>query len=194
MTMSPRARSAIAVAALLATGLLAGCDDEDDPPEPTESVSEPTSPSSSTTTEPTPTSPVEPTLPADAEGTNQSAAETFVRFYWDVVNYATKTGDVQLMRELDQPSCEGCEAGIQGIERIYQRGGRIVGGDYQVVRLKAVQSASGRWTVVAHTKVGRQRAVEAGDLNREYPAGRDKWLVALARFRGAWSVSTLESL
>ena len=67
MKSIPRVRSALGVAALLFAGLLAGCDDEEDPPEPIESSSEPTSAPTSATTEPTSTGPVEPTLPPEAE-------------------------------------------------------------------------------------------------------------------------------
>jgi hypothetical protein len=189
------ARSLVGVGALLLAVLVAGCE-EDEPSSSPPASDSPSVPESSSPTETTsvPTTPVEPTLPAQAEDESQAGAEAFVRFYWEVVNYATKTGDVTLLSELDQVSCEGCDGGVDGIERVYRAGGRIVGGDYDVVKLETVRSESGQWTIVTHTRVGAQRAIDAGKLNRRYPAGRDKWLIALARVHGAWSVSTLESL
>lgn len=194
MRSSYRSRAAVGVAALLLTFGVAGCEDAD-PADPIEPTGEPIPPHSSSPTEPTTTDtgPVEPTLPAEAEGETKEAVEAFVTFYWDVVNYATKTGEVGLLKALDQPSCEGCDGGIRGIARVYRAGGQIVGGDYEVVRVEAYESKSGNWTVDAHTTVGRQRAIGAGDLNTNFPPGRDKWLIGLARVRGAWSVTTLES-
>lgn len=193
MTSSFRARSAIGIAALLLTPLLVGCNDEEDPPEPMESptTSRSTSTPSQDTT--TPTAPVEPTLPAAAENETRTGVEAFVRHYWDVVNYATRTGDVERLAELDQPSCEGCSAGIRGLTDVYDRGGRIIGGDYTVTRIRLSKSANGPWLAVTHTRVERQRTIGAGDLNRTFPAGEDMWLMALARVNGAWSVATLES-
>jgi len=197
MKSSHTARAAIGVVALLLTFAVAGCD-EDDPSGTPPPSSTPSSPGSSSPTEatstPTQTGPVEPTLPAEAGRDSKAGVEAFVTFYWDVVNYATKTGDVRLLRELDQPSCEGCEGGIQGIERIYHRGGRIVGGEYAVVRLEPVQSDTQHWAVVTHTRLGKQRTIGAGNLNGSFAGGHAKWLVALARVRGTWSVTTLEVL
>lgn len=194
MTMTPRARSAVAVAALLVAGLLAGCDDEEDPPEPIESSSEPTSSATSATTEPSPTGPVEPTLPRKAEGENQAGVEAFVTFYWEVVNYATKTGDVRLLRRLYQPSCTACEAGSNGIELIRERGGKTRGGNYRVLMLEPVESANGNWAVITRTRVGTQRTIGAGDLDGTFPGGKAKWLIGVARIQDSWSVTTLEHL
>ncbi len=116
MRLSHTARAATVVVALL-TAFVAGCDEDDGPTSvpPSDSPSapessEPTEPT--TTTTPTETGPVEPTLPTEAEEESKAGAEAFVTFYWDVVNYATKSGDVRLLEHLDQPSCRGCEGGI----------------------------------------------------------------------------------
>jgi hypothetical protein len=189
-------RAAVGVVALLLTGVLAGCNDEDapDPQGPIESSSEPSSSPTGATSEPTPRGPVEPTLPAEAEENDQAGAEAYVRFYWDVVNFATKTGDVGLLEQLDQPSCDGCARGVEGIERVYGGGGRITGGNYKVTSLEPTRSPSGHWTVVAHTRIGTQRTVGAGDLNGRFPGGRAKWLLGVAWIHDAWSITTLEGL
>lgn len=192
MRSSHVARAAVGVVALLLAVALAGCEDEEDPPEPIESSSEPAPPSTSTTAEPTPTGPVEPTLPAEADGDSRTGVEAFVRFYWDVVNYATKTGETELLERLAQPSCDTCEAGIEGIHRVYGRGGRITGGEYAVARVEPVPSGGGHWAVITHTTIGTQRTIGAGSLNGTFPGGRAKWLLGVAWVSGAWSVSTLE--
>jgi hypothetical protein len=197
MRLSHTARAATVVVALL-TVFVAGCDEDDGPTSPpstdSPSVPESSSPATETSTPPsTAAGPVEPTLPSDAGANSRQGVEAFVRFYWDVVNYATKTGDIELLGQLHQPSCHTCDAGITGIDRVYQRGGRIVGGSYAVVRLQPVRSPSGQWAVVTHTRVGAQRAIGAGNLNRTYPAGTDTWLIGIARVGGNWSIASLEA-
>lgn len=187
---SLRARSVAGIAALLLAAALSGCNDDEEPPEVIESTREPIPPYSSSPTEPP--GPVEPTLPVEAEANTKAGVEAFVTFYWDVVNYATKTGDVELLLALAQPSCDGCDGGAKGIKRVYQRGGHIAGGEYRVVRMEPARSPSGFWTVVTHTHLGEQRTVGAGDLNNTFPGGRAKWLVGVAWVDESWSVSTLE--
>ena len=190
--MYVRAR-ALGGAALLLV-LVAGCDGEEDPPNPSPpSSSTPSSATSSETVVVT-SGPVEPVPPPETVEDSKAGAEAFVRYYWDVVNFATKSGETEALSRLDQPSCDTCRAGIAGVKRVYDAGGEIVGGKYRVTRLETARSASGRWTVIAYTHVGEQRAVGAGELDRIYPAGRDKWLIALTRIEDRWSVTTLESL
>ncbi|PWN01300.1 hypothetical protein DJ010_19255 [Nocardioides silvaticus] len=176
---------------------LAACEEEDRPTSPapsdTPSVPESSLPNEPTTTA-TETGPVEPTLPAEAKKESEAGVEAFVRFYFSVINYATKSGDVDLLARLHQPSCAGCEAGVEGIKRVYGRGGRIVGSDYTIARLEPTRSDSEHWAVVTHTRLGEQRTIGAGDMNRSFEGGKAKWLVSIARVRGDWSVTTLEVL
>ena len=71
------------------------------------------------------------------------------------------------------------------MEQVYANGGRVVGGDYQVVGRESAQSPSGDWAITTHTKIGRQKVVGAGDLNQRYPAGKGKSLLAITRLRAA---------
>jgi hypothetical protein len=195
MSTSHMSRAAVAVTALLLAVVVSGCE-EDEPstsPTPSSSPSEPesSSPSEPTTTD---TGPVEPTLPAEAESETQRGVTEFVGYYFDVINYATSTGDTDLLSTLDQPSCNGCHGGIDFVERVYRNGGRIIGGTYELLRLEPVRSPSGHWTVVARTHLDDQRVVGAGKLNEAYPGGRAKWIVGVARVRDAWSVTTLDIL
>jgi hypothetical protein len=189
------ARSLIGVGALLVAVFVAGCE-EDAPSSSPPASDSPSVPESSTPTETasTPTGPIEPTLPAGADARSEKGVVRFVTHYFDVVNYATSTGDTDRLASLDQPSCTGCEGGVDWVERVYGRGGRIVGGTYQLVRFEPVRSPGGSWTVVAHTQIDDQRVVGAGKLNKVYPGGRAKWLVGVAWVRGTWSVTTLDTL
>jgi hypothetical protein len=196
MKPTTTARAVIGVIALLLTLAVAGCE-EDDPSDPVTPSGKPIPSHSSEPTDPrtpTETGPAEPSSPADAESDTKQAVEVFVSYYFDVINYATSTGDVGLLSTLDQPSCNGCQGGIEFVERVYEHGGRIIGGRYRLLGLAPVKSPSGHWTVIVRTELDDQRVVGAGKLNRTYPGGRAKWLVGITRFRDAWSVTMLDIL
>src|SRR4051812_38018201 len=93
-----RTRAVLTALSLLPVLLVAGCSDDDPEPKfaptPSESASS-ASPSSSATPE-TP----QPTMPEAARGSDASSAEAFVKFYWDVVNYAQTSGDLDPLRGL----------------------------------------------------------------------------------------------
>ena len=75
-----------------AVALVAGCTSNAEPsplPEPSTSASPSASPSA------TP-----PTMPPEAEGTSPKAAKAFARHYFDVINYAARSGDTEGLREL----------------------------------------------------------------------------------------------
>ena len=150
-------RVAVGVVALLLAAVLAGCDDED-PPEPQgpiESSSEPTSSATTPPAEPTPTDPVAPTLPTEAEPETNAGAKAFVSYYWEVVNYAQHTGDVDPLKSISEDNCEGCNGGISYITRVYRRGGHIVGGDFELASAAPGRTPSGAWHVSAKVHVER---------------------------------------
>ena len=83
-----------AATALLVPLALAGCAEDDPQPKlPSASATSPT-----TTASATPDAAVEPTLPPEAQGKDEAAAEAFVRYFWDLVNYAQETGDVKTLK------------------------------------------------------------------------------------------------
>ncbi len=84
---SGRVRRSLAVACVLPL-LLAGCSDA----EPTPQMPDPTASSSPPAVE-TDTGPVEPTLPPEAEGDGNEAAEAFVAHYFAAIDYAQATGE-----------------------------------------------------------------------------------------------------
>jgi hypothetical protein len=127
-------RRLVTVTLVVGSMLLAGCRSDADP-EPKVSPTE----SSSVTPTPTPTGPVEPTLPAEAEGDDAAAAEAFVRFYWEMADYAQNTGDVAGLRKLSAQSCVACRAGMEFIEQVYAEGGSISGGETRTSGFETAQ-------------------------------------------------------
>lgn len=194
MKSSSRARAVLGVAAVLLTFGVAGCEDED-PADPIESTREPIPPHSSSPTEstsPTDAGPVEPSLPAEAEAETEAGAKAFVEYYWEVVNYARQTGEVDLLRNLSVPSCGGCNGGIESIERVYARGGRIAGGQFEVLKSVPGRTPSGAWHMSTMVKVSRSRTTGAGDLNKSVRPGELDFFFGLGYDDGAWQVMFLD--
>jgi hypothetical protein len=191
---SPHIRRAAvaAVAALLVVGL-AACDDEPEVErDPDASASgTPIPPETSSASNPSPTEPTEPTLPPEAEEETKAGAEAFVEFYWVTVNYAQQTGDLDLLRSLSIPGCGGCNGGIESIERIYKRGGRITGGQHRVMSAAVIQPPSQSWAADVVVRVGRQTISGAGDLDQTSAAGRLALLFGLEHRGGTWLVTSL---
>jgi hypothetical protein len=76
-----------------------------------------TSPTPTTTTSPTP-----PPLPHTAKRTSTASAKAFVRHYFDVINYAIRTGKTAQVRRLGTQSCVSCQAIARNVEKVYGAG------------------------------------------------------------------------
>lgn len=182
------------VTAALLSGALALTACEAEPAEPTEpSSSAPTS-SEPTSAAPTtePTGPVEPTLPPEAEQSTKAGAEAFVKYYWEVVNHAQKTGDTGELETITLASCSPCNSGREWIEKIYGRGGTIAGGVASVDELTLNRSSDGDgWMAAVAVSTTKQRVRGAGDLDRTYDAGsRDVLMVV--RLTDTWRLTAIE--
>ncbi len=127
--------TAMSVLSVLALGACSGGDPGPKlaPPSSSPSSSAPSSPSTTAVS-----GPIEPTMPAAARGTDAAAAEAFVKFYWEMVNYAQATGDVEGLRGLTNASCQPCSAGLRALEKLGAQHAQINGGVY---RLSDVSSA-----------------------------------------------------
>jgi hypothetical protein len=125
---------ATVISAACLSGVLIGCSDgdSDDPPDsglPSKSETSPTSPTTPTT-EPTPTEPTgrsAPELPAAATKYTKAGAIAFVRFYLELLNYATHTGDVDPIHQYSTNDCAGCQDDARFYRALYARGGRAKG-------------------------------------------------------------------
>lgn len=176
-------RAVIAAAAL--TLALAGCSDD---PEPRVADPTPTAPSTTEASGPTP-----PEMPEAAKGTDAAAAEAFVKFYWEMVNYAQQTGDVDALQELSS-KCVGCDAGIASIERTYSQDGSIVGGDGRVVALDTgFIGENFERAVVRCVVVSREQTIDLpGEKNdKTYGGGRQPLRFILDPSGDAWVVRSM---
>lgn len=182
------ARVVIAAVALLLGVTACSGDDPEPIVAPTPSSSAPSDPS---------TSPVAgtaaPTMPPEAMGDDADSAAAFVKFYWETVNYAQATADVDALRELATNSCASCRAGAASLEEIFESGGDIVGGigtvtveNTNFVRDSGVTSAVVEFEVAST----RQRVNYPGDSEDQVvPAGTVKLRAVLDPAAEGWAMS-----
>jgi hypothetical protein len=171
MLVVTRTRTVITALTLVSVLALGACSDDDPEPKfaPTPATSAPTSPSTTAASGPT-----EPTMPAAAKGTSPASAEEFVRFYWEMADYAQATGDLEGLRSISDPGCRACQQVLDFLRSVERRSGVIRGG---ATELSAVSSApvgdDGERRVVRFNLTSEKQTVDLpGSAQDEtYPAG-----------------------
>lgn len=105
--------------------LVGGCTSDAEPEGEADATGEPSSAASAsgTTSEPveTPTE-TAPALPEEAAGDSQGAAIAFVEHWVATLNYSSRTGDFDAIRELNDPSCDACESVLGAPEQNIEDG------------------------------------------------------------------------
>ncbi|GAA3531179.1 hypothetical protein GCM10022234_30390 [Aeromicrobium panaciterrae] len=77
-----------------------------------------------------------PTMPAQAKENTPEGAAAFVDHYIQVLNYASKTGDVTELSHLSDSSCSGCQKYIKLYRDTYAEGGSFSGGEWSPGEMK----------------------------------------------------------
>lgn len=177
-------RSLIPALMLLVAGTAAGCGGSESAVESAEgrgsessSVSSATSSAAQSTLPDGPAAAAglsEPLLPEAASSPGRLGAETFARYYWDVVGYAVRSGDLVPVRRLHAPGCSQCDGLADAIVDA-RRAGLNPFGPVGTVSPEAQRVAT-EWEVSL-------RAFTVGPLS-------GRWTVALAH-RDAWRVTGL---
>lgn len=177
-------RAVIAAVALLLG--LSACSGED--PEPKVAPPSPTSPSTTGTSAETP-----PEMPDAAKGTDAAAAEAFVEFYWAMVNYAQRTGEVEPLEALSL-RCVGCDAGVASIERTYSNGGKVIGGVGRVVDLETSFIGDNfERAVVECVVVSKKQTIDlpGNQDDKSFSGGRQPLRFILDPSGEAWTVRSM---
>lgn len=182
---SRTAFTALSILSVLALGACSGDDPDPKVADPTPTSSLPTSPSTTAAS-----GPVEPTLPPEARGTDAAAAEAFVEFYWEMVNYAQATGDIEGLKALASESCAACRAGTDYLDRVFRSDGVIDGG---VARVRVMSSgfirdgADSDAVVVFDVRTTRQTVDYSGTRDDEaFPGGKTRLTAILDPQPGGW--------
>ncbi|MCW2791820.1 MAG: hypothetical protein JWO76_918, partial [Nocardioides sp.] len=122
----------------------------------------------------TPTGPVEPTMPAAAKKHTVAGAKAFVKFYWDMADYAQASGDLAGLTTLTSENCDACNGGASYLKKVFAKGGHIRGGETTVTIQDASKISAGNhiaFQVKAQVKNTRQVVDYPGKVKDEvYPA------------------------
>lgn len=105
---------------------LAACGD-DPAPAPTPSAS--TTPA---TASPSPTGPVAPEIPAAAKANSAAGAKAFVPYVFEVITYATTSGDTAPLKSISAEECAACKGLHEQIDRVYGSGAHFEGGGWHL--------------------------------------------------------------
>jgi hypothetical protein len=183
-------------AALLVLLVVSGCGGDPQPkiaPPPSTSPSAPVSSSSSAPTRPS--GPVEPTMPALAKQDSAAGAKAFVKYYWQVVNYALSTGEIERLHELTNPDCTPCQSGIRSIADVYDGSGSISGGVNTPEDLVADPDfVDGRRLFRVEMQVRNTREVirQRGKRNQVFKPDEVEVAIGLALHAGEWRVEYIQ--
>ncbi|TDU88968.1 hypothetical protein EV138_2521 [Kribbella voronezhensis] len=118
----------------------------------------PTTPSTSTSAPPsTPQPSGPPDRPQAAEGLTLSAAEAFIRYYSDLMNYASDTGDSTALLNASEPGCENCKAYADFVKKSSAANGLLTGDFHEHLKevSELVRGPSGRLGGSATVTVGK---------------------------------------
>jgi hypothetical protein len=168
--------------------MAAGCTPSAEPsPLPTPTVS--AAPSPSATPSETP-----PTMPSAAHGTSPKAAKAFVRHYFDLINYAARTGDTKELRRLGTHDCVSCEAIASNIEKIYDAGGHIKSDGWKVTVVSPVPAQPRRSPILDVGIIQSPESVveRAGAAAKSFPGGKKPMTIYLVKRAFRWNVDRLD--
>ncbi|HET7387787.1 MAG TPA: DUF6318 family protein [Nocardioidaceae bacterium] len=186
--------SATWIAAVLATAVVSACSSAPEPkplPDPPPSSSAPSSPSASASSSPEQTS--APTLPPEAKGTSAKAAKAFVRYYFTVISFAIKTGDVDHMRQLGADRCKSCTALAASIEKVYAAGGHVESKGWRLTVVSLVPDQPRSRPIFDLSVVQSPEKVlrEGGGKVEHFPGGKQPMTITLERDNSRWHVIRL---
>jgi hypothetical protein len=153
-TVTYRNKRAILALACLGAVLITGCTSN---PEASHPSPQPTTPAASTTATRATTPPAgPPERPAAAEGLTLAAAEAFVHYYSDLMNYASDTGDGTALLSASDSGCENCKVYADFVKKSNAANGLLTGDYHEHITevSELVRGQSGRLGGSAILKVG----------------------------------------
>lgn len=187
----------LAAVAVALTLLLVGCSDDDPTPAPPLTPSESTRTTPTRTPEPTDV-PTLPTPPAALANEGAVGAEAFTIYFWQVVDYAQQTLDIDALRALTHDDCDGCQGALAFLQGVIDHDGRIQGGDGTVAILDTKQLFAGTRKSVSVTfdLTSTRQIVDApGRKNDQiFPAATVRNRFVVDKLDGDWRVALWEVL
>lgn len=184
VAVSVRRWRTAAVAGLLCSALLAGCSDDDPEPIVADPPASPSASSSSASAS---------AAPEPWQVRSKAGAVAFVEHWVEVLNGASRSGDVTRFREVSSPGCESCIALAERITALYEQGGRINGDGWQVEQAAVTAGSSNSRPVLAVRIDQPFQVVQfANGKTERYPASASTFEAALLWRTGRWEMRRLE--
>ena len=169
---------------------LTGCGGDDAPTAPSDSR---TSASASPSAEPTTANPTvaPPTLPAEAQTPDAAGAEAFIRYYFQALDYAYRTGDLATVLPLRDEACVACKSSEETVAQGFENGGHIEGGDITVsdVTVTPGDSADGLEARVVLQQSAGTLLTETGSEADTITPSQDLLVGMILHYQaGVWSI------
>jgi hypothetical protein len=157
-----RKRGVLVAAMAMAVLALAGCSDKG--PEGTtiggnettsaEATPEGTpSPTASARSRPSPDETITTQAPGKIDPETERSAKAFVMQYMTAYDQATLSGDLSKVQKLVKSSCTGCNEAFSFVRSVYDKGGKIVGGEFSNPKLSVQKAQDGTITVLVTSTV-----------------------------------------
>ena len=133
-------------------------------------------------------------MPDAAKGTDAASAEAFVKFYWEMVNYAQRTGNIERLIAIAD-RCVNCDNGVQSIRDTYQAEGVIRGGIGSVAQLDTtfLDRPDGDWAVVEYRLHTTEQEIDlpGQEDDKQFPGGSTDLRMILEPISDGWLVRSL---
>jgi hypothetical protein len=170
----------VAVLSLLL--LLISCSKDD----PRSDTSDRTSQTPTASATPSPTGPVEPEPPERSSKPTKASAIAFVKYYWEVANYAQATAKSDLLRSLASKNCAFCAGGVSYIDGLRAKGGVVVKPrpyTVTVTRARLGKTGNGGDAGLVTCKLAVPKSVEfygeGAARNKHFPGGHRTYVLFL---------------
>lgn len=140
------------------------------------------------TTGPAPTL---PPMPPEAQEMTNEGAEAFVRYWFDLANYAQATGDTDPLMAQSGPECDMCAALRDGVEASYHDGGRVIGTLWTLTQCSVITRRSEVFGVQITFDQSPGLELDSGSVLKQTLDGDHQTLVAVVSFHNGWHMGEI---
>lgn len=170
--------TALALVGALALGVSACGDDSPSPAPSTSSAAASPTPSA--------TGPAAPVLPELAARNDAVGAKAFVKYYFEALTHAMKTGETQLVADISDRACKTCSKLIKSVHTAYEGGGMLVGDGWSIDGVRTVDDRPDGEHVYGFVTQAPQAYVDkSGNVVKRYD-GKKFGVETLVRWRDGW--------
>jgi len=142
---------------------------------------------------PTTPPPTAPPLPATATQDTPAGAQSFARYYIEVLDYASHTGDVQSLRRLG--NCETCLAQADGIEKSFKSGGHVEGGEIRIINTESVRLLRGAALVnITYDQATGKSIARNGKTENSRALRSEIFALTLGWSKDSWNVQKMQAV